>query len=65
MAHSGVELMVVLTNLAPVGRRGESCARPEVASWVVVWELPVWSPSVRRLGGATDGRPEDAQQRVW
>jgi hypothetical protein len=32
---------------------------------VVVWELPVWSPSVRRLGGAADGRPEDVQQRAW
>jgi hypothetical protein len=47
MAHSAAELMVVLTNLAPVGRRGEPCTHPGVASRVAVWELPVWSPSVR------------------
>jgi hypothetical protein len=28
MAHSVLELMVVLENLAPSGRRGESCVRP-------------------------------------
>jgi hypothetical protein len=65
MAHSAVELMVVLTNLAPVGHCGESCARPGAASRVVVWELPVWSSSVRWLDGAADGRLEDAQQRAW
>jgi hypothetical protein len=54
--------MVNLTNLAPVGRRGESCARPGAASRVVVWELLVWSPSVRWLVGAADDWPEDAQQ---
>jgi hypothetical protein len=41
MAHSAVELMAVLTNLAHVGRRGESCTCPGAASKVVVWELPV------------------------
>jgi hypothetical protein len=47
MAHSVVELMSVLTNLAPVGRRGEPCTRPGAASMVAVWEFLVWSPSVR------------------
>jgi hypothetical protein len=37
MAHSVAELMVVLTNLAPVGRRGESCTRSGAALRVVVW----------------------------
>jgi hypothetical protein len=41
MAHNALELMVVLTNLAPVGRRGESCTCPGAASRVAVWELPV------------------------
>jgi hypothetical protein len=41
------ELMVVLENLGPGRRRGESCTRPGVASRVRVWELPVRSPSVR------------------
>jgi hypothetical protein len=41
MAHGVVELMVVLTNLASVGRRGESCTRLGAASRVAVWELPV------------------------
>jgi hypothetical protein len=36
MAHSVVELMVVLTNLTPFGCRGESCACPGVASRVAV-----------------------------
>jgi hypothetical protein len=47
MVHSAMELMVVLVNLAPVGCRGESCTRPGASSRVTVWELPVWSPSVR------------------
>jgi hypothetical protein len=47
VVYNAVELTVVLTNLAPVRRRGESCTHPEAASRVVVWELPVWSPSVR------------------
>jgi hypothetical protein len=57
MAHSVVELMVVLANLASGRRRGESCARPAAASRVVVWELLVWLPFVRRFEGSTDGRP--------
>jgi hypothetical protein len=36
MAHSAMELMVILTILAPVGRRGESCTFPGAASRVVV-----------------------------
>jgi hypothetical protein len=46
MAHNVVELMVILTNLAPVGHRGESCTFPGAASRVAVWEFPVWSPSI-------------------
>jgi hypothetical protein len=65
MAHSDVELMVVLENLAFGGRRGESCARPGEALRVVVWELLVWSSSIRRLEGWADGRPEAAQRRAW
>jgi hypothetical protein len=65
MAHSVAELTTVLANLAPGGRRGESCICPGVASRVAAWELPVWLSSVRRLEGSADGRPEDAQQRVW
>jgi hypothetical protein len=30
-----------------------------------MWQLPVWSSSVRWLEGAADGRLEDAQQRAW
>jgi hypothetical protein len=41
MAHSVTELMVVLTNLAPVGRRSESYTCPGAASRVAVWDLPV------------------------
>jgi hypothetical protein len=41
MAHSAVELMVILTNLAPVGRRGESWFCTEADSRIAVWELPV------------------------
>jgi hypothetical protein len=47
MAYSVAELTVVLTNLAPGQRRGESCTRPRAASRVVAWGLPVQSPSVR------------------
>jgi hypothetical protein len=65
MAYSVAELMVVLENLAPGGRRGESCTRPGAASTVATWGLLVWSPPVRRLVGSIDGRPEDAQQRAW
>jgi hypothetical protein len=65
MAHGVVELIVVLANLAPGGRRGESCTHPGAASRVAVWELLVWSPSVRRLEGSANGIPKDAQQRVW
>jgi hypothetical protein len=36
MVHSDVELMAVLTNLARVGRRGESCTCPGAASRVAV-----------------------------
>jgi hypothetical protein len=59
------EVMIVLANLAPGGCRGESYTRPGAASRVAAWELLVWSPSVRRLEGSVDGRPEDAQQRAW
>jgi hypothetical protein len=47
MVYNVAELMAVMANLAPVGRRGESCALPGAASRVAVRELPVWSPSVR------------------
>jgi hypothetical protein len=47
MAHSVVELMVVVANLAPCGHRGESCTCPGATSRVAVWELPVRSSSVR------------------
>jgi hypothetical protein len=47
MAHSVVELMVVLANLAPSRHLGESYTRPGAASRVAAWELLVWSPSVR------------------
>jgi hypothetical protein len=39
MAHSIMELTVVLANLASVRRRGGSCARPGVVSRAVVLEL--------------------------
>jgi hypothetical protein len=65
MAHGAVELTAVLTNLAPVRRRGEPCTHPGAASRVAVWEFPVWSSSVRRIESAADGRLEDAQQRAW
>jgi hypothetical protein len=65
MAHSVVELIVILMNLASGGRRGESCVRLGVASRVAAWELLVWSPSVCRLEGSAEERPEAAQQRVW
>jgi hypothetical protein len=51
MVYIATEWMAVLANLAPVGRHGESCSRPRAASRVVVWELPVRSPSVRWLEG--------------
>jgi hypothetical protein len=47
MVYSAVELVVVLTNLAPVVRSGEPCTCLGAASRVAMWELPVWSPSVR------------------
>jgi hypothetical protein len=61
MAHSAIELMVVLTNLAPVGHRGESCTCLGVASRVDVWEPPVLVAvrtltrgcSCRKTGGCT------------
>jgi hypothetical protein len=65
MAHSVAELMVVLANLASGGRCGKSCACPGAASRVVVWEILVWSSSVRQLEGRADGGLEDAQRRVW
>jgi hypothetical protein len=64
-AHSVVESMVVLENLASVGRHGESCAYLGAASRVATWELLVWSPFVRRLEGWADGEPEAAQWRAW
>jgi hypothetical protein len=64
LAHSVVELMVVLENLASGGRRGESCDSG-AASTVVARELLVWFPSVRLLEGWADGGSEDAQWRVW
>jgi hypothetical protein len=39
MVHSVVELTVVLTNLAPSERRGESCACRGAASRVAALEL--------------------------
>jgi hypothetical protein len=45
--YNVVELMAILTNLVPAGRRGESCSRPRAALRVAVWGLPVRSPSVR------------------
>jgi hypothetical protein len=39
------------------GRRSAPCIRPGADSRVAVWELPVWSSSVRRLEGAADGKP--------
>jgi hypothetical protein len=39
--HNVVELTVVLANLAPGRRRGESCTRPGADSRVVAWELLV------------------------
>jgi hypothetical protein len=42
MAYNTVELMVVLTNLAPSGYRGESCACPGATSRVAVWAPPAW-----------------------
>jgi hypothetical protein len=57
MAHSAVELMVILKNLAPVGRRGESCVRTGVDLRVVVWGLLVRPPSVRLLEGSADEGP--------
>jgi hypothetical protein len=65
MAHSVVELMVVLENLASGGRRGESRACQEATSRVAAWELLVRSPSVCRLEGWDDGRPGAAQQQAW
>jgi hypothetical protein len=61
VAHSAVELMVVLTNLASVG----VVASPGAASRIVVWEPLVWSSSVHQLEGWADGGLEDAQQRTW
>jgi hypothetical protein len=40
MAYSTVELVVVLMNLAPSGRRGESYACRGAASRVAVWVPP-------------------------
>jgi hypothetical protein len=51
MAHSVVELMVVLENLTSGGHRDKSCDCPGVASRVVVWELLVQSPTVHLLEG--------------
>jgi hypothetical protein len=65
MVHNVVELMVVLTNLAPSGRRGESCACPGAALWVAEWAPPAWVAVVRWFEGIADGRPEDAQWRGW
>jgi hypothetical protein len=57
MAHSVVDLMVVLENLAPGGRRGESCAHPGAASRVMVRELLVGSRLYARSRvGLTKGR---------
>jgi hypothetical protein len=65
MVYSDTELMVVLTNLASGGRRGESCACPGATSRVVIWEPLVWSSSVRQFESWADGGLELAQQRVW
>jgi hypothetical protein len=60
MAHSAVELIVVLTNFAPAGRRGESCTCPGAAPRVAVWELPVLVVVRTLTRGASDERSEDA-----
>jgi hypothetical protein len=65
MTCSVVELMVVLENLTFGGHRGKSCACLGAALRVVVWELLIWSSSVRRLEGWADRRPEAVQRRAW
>jgi hypothetical protein len=65
MAHNVVVLIVILTNLASSGCRGESCALLGVVSRVVARELLVWSPFVRRLEGLADKRPEAPQRQLW
>jgi hypothetical protein len=45
--YNVVELMAILENLVPAERGGESCSCPGAALRVVVWGLPVRSPSVR------------------
>jgi hypothetical protein len=64
MAHNVVELMFVLANLAPGGRRGESCARPGGFEGSGAGTL-VWPPSVCQFKGPADGRPEAAQRPAW
>jgi hypothetical protein len=65
MAHSVVELMVFMENLASGGHHGESCDCPGAASRVVVHEIFVRSTSVHLLEGWADGGSEDVQRRVW
>jgi hypothetical protein len=68
MTYNAVELMVILTNLAPSGRRGESCACPGAASRVAVWAPPARvavRTLVRGYRRVPDGRPDDAQRRGW
>jgi hypothetical protein len=63
MAHSVVDLMVVLENLTSGRHRGESYDCPGAASRVMARELLVWSPSARLLKGQADRGSEDVQQR--
>jgi hypothetical protein len=63
--YSAMEWIVVLTNLASGGRRGESCACPRAISRAVVWEPLVWSLCMRQLEGWADGGLEVAQRQAW
>jgi hypothetical protein len=65
MVCSAAEWMIVLTNLASGGRRGESCACPGLISRAVVWVPLVRLLCVRQLEGWADGGLEVTQRRTW
>jgi hypothetical protein len=65
IAHSVVELMVVLENLASGGCHGESCDCSGAASRVMARDLLVWSPFVRLLEGWADRGSENVERRMW